>query len=108
MPPYLACDFNVQLPVFFSETLAPLVMSMDYYLVVSTHLKNINQNGNLPKIGVKIKKMKPQPRLHAPTPKHIDLPLHDVKFGDAADYRNATPTTTNKSGKKTYSSLNTS
>ena len=26
-----------------------------YWLVVSTHLKNISQNGNLPKIGVKIK-----------------------------------------------------
>ena len=26
-----------------------------YWLVVSTHLKNISQNGNLPQIGVKIK-----------------------------------------------------
>ena len=28
---------------------------MKYWLVVSTHLKNISQNGNLPQIGVKIK-----------------------------------------------------
>ena len=27
----------------------------NYWLVVSTHLKNISQNGNLPQIGVKIK-----------------------------------------------------
>ena len=26
-----------------------------YWLVVSTHLKNISQNGNLPQVGVKIK-----------------------------------------------------
>ena len=32
------------------------------WLVVSTHLKNISQNGNLPQVGVKIKKMKPPPR----------------------------------------------
>ena len=32
------------------------------WLVVSTHLKNINQNGNLPQIGVNIKNMKPPPR----------------------------------------------
>ena len=32
--------------------------------MVSTHLKNISQNGNLPQIGVKIKKyLKPPPRL---------------------------------------------
>ena len=28
---------------------------MSFWLVVSTHLKNISQNGNLPQIGVKIK-----------------------------------------------------
>ena len=28
-----------------------------YWLVVSTHLKNISQNGNLPQIGVKIKNL---------------------------------------------------
>ena len=34
------------------------------WLVVSTHLKNIGQNGNFPQIGMKIskKKMKPPPR----------------------------------------------
>jgi len=26
-----------------------------FYLVVSTHLKNVSQNGNLPQIGMKIK-----------------------------------------------------
>ena len=29
----------------------------DFWLVVSTHLKNISQNGNLPQIGVKIKNL---------------------------------------------------
>ena len=39
------------------------VMLKDIWLVVSTHLKNISQNGNLPQIGVKIKKyLKPPPR----------------------------------------------
>ena len=33
------------------------------WLVVSTHLKNVSQNGNLPQIAVKIKKyLKPPPR----------------------------------------------
>ena len=33
-------------------------------LVVSTHLKNISQIGNLPQVGVKIKKcLKPPPRI---------------------------------------------
>ena len=36
---------------------------LENLLVVSTHLKNISQNGNLPQIGVKIKKwLKPPPR----------------------------------------------
>jgi len=29
----------------------------NFWLVVSTHLKNISQNGNLPQVGVKIKNM---------------------------------------------------
>ena len=38
--------------------------SKKYWLVVSTPLKNISQNGNLPQIGVKEKKyLKPPPRL---------------------------------------------
>ena len=32
-----------------------LLQSMLVWLVVSTHLKNIRQNGNLPQVGVKIK-----------------------------------------------------
>ena len=32
------------------------------WLVVSTHLKNISQIGNLPQLGVKIKYLKPPPR----------------------------------------------
>ena len=37
--------------------------------MVSTPLKNIRQNGNLPQIGVKTKKIKPPPsRLHEKTP----------------------------------------
>ena len=33
-----------------------------YWLVVSTHLKNISQSGSSPQVGIKIKKMKPPPR----------------------------------------------
>ena len=36
------------------NNLAPVDM---YWLVVSTHPKNISQNGNLPQIGVKIKNL---------------------------------------------------
>ena len=36
--------------------------------MVSTHLKNISQIGNLPQIGVKIKKMKPPPSINANKP----------------------------------------
>ena len=34
--------------------------------MVSTHLKNISQNGNLPQIGFKIKYLKPPPREPSP------------------------------------------
>ena len=34
-----------------------------YWLVVSTHLKNISQNGNLPQVGMKKKSLKPPPRI---------------------------------------------
>jgi len=38
--------------------------TINVWLVVSTHLKNISQNGNLPQIGVENKKcLKPPPRL---------------------------------------------
>ena len=33
----------------------PKDFGMFFWLVVSTHLKNISQNGNLPQVGVKIK-----------------------------------------------------
>ena len=33
---------------------ATAVFQVDNWLVVSTHLKNINQNGNLPQVGVKM------------------------------------------------------
>ena len=41
-------------------------LDQDYFwLVVSTHLKNISQNGNLPQLGVNINKnLKPPPRFH--------------------------------------------
>ena len=35
--------------------------SMKNWLVVSTHLKNVSQNGNLPQLGVKKKYLKPPP-----------------------------------------------
>ena len=41
-----------QLPLFPKRTLHPSSAS---WLVVSTHLKNISQIGNLPQLGVKIK-----------------------------------------------------
>ena len=43
-----------------------------FSLVVSTHLKNISQVGNLPQVGVK-QKMKPPPRFHI-----MDLRLLDA------------------------------
>ena len=39
------------------------LISVKFWLLVSTQLKNISQNGNLPQIGVKIKKMKPPPSI---------------------------------------------
>ena len=39
---------------FFCNTLKVWFISKMNWLVVSTHLKNISQNGNLPQIGVKI------------------------------------------------------
>ena len=48
-----------------------------YWLVVSTHLKNISQIGNLPQVGMKIKKMKPPPRISTP-PKIKMTPLETV------------------------------
>ena len=38
-----------------NEKRAPAVVSGFFRLVVSTHLKNMSQNGNLPQVGVKIK-----------------------------------------------------
>ena len=44
----------------------------EFWLVVSTPLKNIGQNGNLPQMGVNIKKIKPphrQPIFHGKYPR---------------------------------------
>ena len=41
--------------VSMREFLPILPRGMSTWLVVSTHLKNISQNGNLPQMGVKIK-----------------------------------------------------
>ena len=44
---------------YFSVTVTKII---HIWLVVSTNLKNISQNGNLPQIGVKKKYLKPPPR----------------------------------------------
>jgi len=46
------------------------------WLVVSTYLKDISQLGNLPQIGMNIKKMKPSPRYH-PWLGQVYLPIHE-------------------------------
>ena len=45
-----------------------LWMTMDYKLVVSTHLKNMSQIGSFPQIGVKIKNIWNHPLDYPPTP----------------------------------------
>ena len=44
-----------------------------FWLVVSTHLKNISQNGNLPQIGVKKKYLKPPPSFFVPRRLQVGL-----------------------------------
>ena len=56
-----------------------LRLSLKTWLVVSTHLKNISQNGNLPQIGVKINKyLKPPPRNYRMSPEKSMVWLEDV------------------------------
>ena len=48
------------------------------WLVVSTHLKNISQMGNLPQIVVKIKKMKPPPSYGYPQIINFNRVFHEI------------------------------
>ena len=48
--------------------------------MVSTHLKNISQNGNLPEVGVKIKKMKPPTSIPYMDPIGFNLCFDIVAF----------------------------
>ncbi len=57
MLPYLSDEMDAHLKLFLHKHLLAYKYHIHKYiwLVVSTHLKNISQNGNLPQIGVKIK-----------------------------------------------------
>ena len=66
IPPFTWVHLIMHLLQLFSPPWCHQVYTFDKkknWLVVSTHLKSINQNGNLPQVGMKIKKkMKPTPR----------------------------------------------
>ena len=49
--------------MFIQDSESRSVFSIIYWLVVSTHLKNISQTGNLSQIGIKTKKVKRPPSL---------------------------------------------
>ena len=53
-----------------------VITNKENWLVVSTYLKNISQNGHLPQVGVKIKNM----WKHLPE-KHVDVPFPSLSSG---------------------------
>ena len=46
---------GIEMRPLFKGGIDSAVSDQQNWLVVSTHLKNVSQNGNLPQIGVKIK-----------------------------------------------------
>jgi len=75
-PPGHQLLVNVSL-MFHSKKWVPHTLFL-IWLVVSTPLKNISQNGNLPQIGVRIKKyLKPPPRLFLLLSPKIRVMLQD-------------------------------